>query len=76
MVSYMPRYYFDVKDGPLLADASGLECRDDEDARDKAKVIAEVIALDAPARGGTRGLVILNEEGNEVAHVPIAGSPE
>jgi hypothetical protein len=76
VVSCMPRYYFDVKDGTRLADPSGLECRDDEDARAKAKVIAEAIGLDALVQGGTRELVILNEDGDEVAHVPIPGSSE
>jgi hypothetical protein len=29
----MPRYYFDLGNGDRLADPSGVDCRDDEEAR-------------------------------------------
>ena len=43
----MPRYYFKIVDGTALRDPSGLDCRDDQDAVCKARIIAGEIATDA-----------------------------
>jgi hypothetical protein len=48
----MPRYYFDPSNGQRLPDPSGLECRDDDEAKAKAEVIARQVAAEAPAKGG------------------------
>jgi hypothetical protein len=65
----MPRYYFDLANGRRLADPSGLVCRDDEDAKAKAEVIARQIAAEAPASTGRR-VTILDEDGQEITAVP------
>jgi hypothetical protein len=66
----MPRYYFDLANGHRLADPSGLDCRDNEEAKAKAEVIARQVAADAPNSGGRR-LTIVNEDGEEITTVPI-----
>jgi uncharacterized protein DUF6894 len=66
----MPRYYFDLANGHRLADPSGLVCRDDEDAKAKAEVIARQIAAEAPASTGRR-VTILDEGGQEITTAPI-----
>jgi hypothetical protein len=40
----MTKYYFDITDGSRLVDASGLDCRDDQDAQAKAKIIAKKVS--------------------------------
>jgi hypothetical protein len=67
----MPKYYFDVKNGTRLADSSGLECLDDEDAKAKALVIAREIAAHAPPVRTPRRISILDENGDEVSIVPV-----
>ena len=44
----MPRYFFDIKNGHRLIDPAGLDCRDDQEAKDQAIIIAGQIAADAP----------------------------
>jgi hypothetical protein len=68
----MPRYYFDVADGKRLPDQSGLDCRDDQDAEAKARIIARQIAQDAPPVLGPRNITVLDEDGNQVSIVPVA----
>jgi hypothetical protein len=48
----MARYFFDVKNGHRLIDPAGLDCRDDQQARDHVVLIARQIAMDAPASEG------------------------
>lgn len=71
----MPRYFFDVKNGHRLIDPSGLGCRDDHDARQKAIVIAGQIAEDSPA-SVARHVAVLNSERQEVTRVKIIKSSE
>jgi hypothetical protein len=70
----MSRYYFDVKNGHRLIDPSGLDCRDDQEARNQAIIIARQIAMDAPKSEG-RHVAVLNSDREEVSKVPIAASP-
>jgi hypothetical protein len=67
---FMPRYFFDVKNGHRLIDPAGLECRNDQEATALAVIIAQQIASDAPRADG-RHIAVLNSEREEVATVPI-----
>ena len=70
----MPLYFFDVKDGHRLTDPSGLECRDDQDAEQKAIVIAQQIARDSPP-SAVRYVAILNGDRREIGKVKIDCNP-
>ena len=67
----MPRYFFDVKNGHRLIDPSGLDCRNDGEARAQATEIAKQIAIDVPASAGVRHVAILDSERKEVGKVPV-----
>jgi hypothetical protein len=67
----MPRYYFKIVDGTTLNDPLGLDCRDDQDAEAKAKIIAHEIATDAPVAQARR-IAIVDEDGNQVSIVPVS----
>ena len=67
----MPRYYFDLTDGERLEDPSGLDCRDDQDANAKAKIIAKQIEEDIPTAPVKRYVEVLNEGRDKVAKVPV-----
>jgi hypothetical protein len=66
----MSRYFFDVKNGHRLIDPSGLDCRDDQEARKQAIHIAHQIAMEAPHAGG-RQVAILNNDRQEIGKVPV-----
>ncbi len=61
----MPRYFFDVKNGHRLIDPSGLECRDDRDAAQNARMIARQIAEDSPG-SVARHVAVLNSDRREI----------
>ena len=67
----MPRYFFDVKNGHRLIDPAGLDCRDDQEAKDQAAIIAQQIATDAPATSGGRKIAVLNSQREEIGKVPV-----
>jgi hypothetical protein len=67
----MPRYFFDIKNGHRLIDPAGLDCRDDQEAKDQAIIIAGQIAADAPEISGGRTIAILNDEREEIGKVPV-----
>jgi hypothetical protein len=67
----MSRYFFDVKNGHRLIDPSGLDCRDDQEARDQAAVIARQIAMDAPDTSQGRHIAIVNSDRQEISKVPV-----
>jgi hypothetical protein len=67
----MPRYFFDVKDGYGLFDASGFVCDDDTDAIIKATVHAIGASLDKPKDDPERRIAIVNEAGHEIGTVPV-----
>jgi hypothetical protein len=62
----MPRYFFDVKDGHRLFDATGFVCNDDTDAVMRAAVLAVGVSLDAPADDPERRVAIINDQGREI----------
>jgi hypothetical protein len=67
----MPRYFFDIKNGHRLIDPEGLDCRDDQQAKDQAVVIARQIAADAPETSGGRKIAVLNSQREEIGRVPV-----
>jgi hypothetical protein len=67
----MPRYFFDIKNGHRLIDPAGLDCRDDQEARDQAIFIAGQIAADAPETSGGRTVAILDSDRREIDKVPV-----
>lgn len=67
----MPRYYFDVKNGHRLVDPAGIDCASDEEARKQGEAIASQIAADIPTRAGIRRVAVIDEEGREVAAIPV-----
>ena len=71
----MPRYFFDVKDGHGLFDASGFVCDDDTDAIIKATVLAIGVSLDRPEDDPERRIAIINDAGREVGTVPVYSKP-
>jgi len=71
----MPHYYFDIKDGHSLADPSGLNFKDDDDAIAKAEVIAIGISLDKPAVDQVRHIAVLNDSREEIFRVPVYSKP-
>jgi len=67
----MPRYFFDVKDGHRLFDASGFVCEDDTDAIIRATVLAIGVSLDMPDDDPERRIAIINYAGCEIGNVPV-----
>jgi hypothetical protein len=61
----MPRYFFDVKDGHRLFDASGFVCEDDTDAIIRATVLAIGVSLDTPEDDPERRIAIINDAGRD-----------
>jgi hypothetical protein len=71
----MPRYFFDVKDGHRLFDASGFVCEDDTDAIIRATVLAIGVSLDMPEDDPERRIAIINDAGREIGNVPVYSEP-
>ena len=71
----MPHYYFDIKDGHRLVDPSGLDCESDNDAMEKARVIAIGISLDKPAVDPKRHIAVINDAGQEISKVAVYSKP-
>jgi hypothetical protein len=67
----MPHYRFEIADGVRLVDPVGLDCRDDQDARCKAKIIADRIAEQGTSKA--RCVLVLDEDGAEIYKTPIGG---
>jgi hypothetical protein len=67
----MPRYFFDIKNGHRLIDPSGLDCRDDQQAKDQAIIIARQIASDTPETAPVRHVAVLDSERQEIGKVPV-----
>jgi hypothetical protein len=68
----MPHYRFEIADGVRLIDPVGLDCRDDQDARCKAKIIADRIA-EQGTWSKARCVLVLDEDGAEIFKAPISG---
>src|SRR6476620_468457 len=71
----MHRYFFDVKDGHRLFDASGFVCDDDTDAIIRAMVLAIGVSLDKPEDDPDRRVAIINDAGREIGTVPVYSKP-
>jgi len=72
----MPRYFFDIKDGHRLIDASGRQFKNDKDAIARAKVYAIQVSLDTPKVDPERYIAVLNDARGEVFRVPVYSKPE
>jgi hypothetical protein len=70
----MPRYFFNVKDGHRLFDASGFVCEDDTDAIIRATVLAMGVSLDKPEDDPERRIAIINDADERSATCPYAGN--
>ncbi|QHO75981.1 hypothetical protein ACH79_28605 [Bradyrhizobium sp. CCBAU 051011] len=71
----MPRYFFDVKDGHKLFDASGFVCENDADAIIRATVLAIGVSLDKPEDDPERRISIIDDAGREIGTVPVYSKP-
>jgi len=71
----MSRYFFDIQDGHRLVDPSGRDCKNDEDAIAKAKVMAIGVSLDKPAVDPTRHIAVLNEARVVIFRAPVYSKP-
>jgi hypothetical protein len=67
--------FFDIKDGHRLVDPSGSNCKNDEAAIEKAKVIAIGVSLDKPAVDPTRRISILTADRVKIFTVPVYSKP-
>jgi hypothetical protein len=70
-----PLYFFDVKDGYRLFDASGLVYEDDTDAIIRATVLANSASLDKPEDDPELRIAIINDAGREIGNVPVYSKP-
>ncbi len=61
-----------VKNGHRLVDPAGLDCRDDQEAKDQAIIIARQIATDVPGASGIRHVAVLNSERQEIGKVAVS----
>ena len=62
----MPIFHFDIADGVRLEDPIGLDCRNEDEAKKTADLIARQIAIDLDADGADRAVVVIDEAGSEI----------
>jgi hypothetical protein len=67
----MPIFHFDIADGVRLEDPVGLDCKNENDARKTADLIARQIAVDIPADHEDRAVVVVDETGSEIYKTPV-----
>lgn len=67
----MGRYFFDIKDGHRLVDPRGVECEDDAQAVEWARLVAAKIGYEKERRF----IAVIDPSGHEVAKVPINSDP-
>jgi hypothetical protein len=67
----MPIFHFDIADSVRLEDPVGLDCKNENDARKTADLIARQIAIDIPAEGEDRAVVVVDETGSEIYKAPV-----
>jgi hypothetical protein len=63
----MPRYFFHLEDGELIADKRGHDLPDDNAARREAEGIAVALRR---ARGPVWSVIVTNEAGHDVTEIP------
>lgn len=66
----LPRYFFEIKDGPRLVDAAGVECPSDALAKLEGAIRAQMVAATEP-KYRLRQLAVIDEFGRELATIPI-----
>jgi hypothetical protein len=66
----VPRFHFEIIDGIKLEDPVGLDCKNEEQARQFAEDMARQIVLDL-GEDAARKVIVVNEEGAEIYTVPI-----
>jgi hypothetical protein len=67
----MPIFHFDIADGIRLEDPVGLDCRNENDAKIKADLIARQIAIDLADGNQGRSVIVVNEAGSEIYQAPV-----
>ncbi len=71
----MPHYRFEIADGVKLVDPVGLDCDSDQDARCKARIIAQRIA-EQGTWSKARCVVVLDANGEEIFKTAISRDPQ
>ena len=69
--SAMPIFHFDIADGVRLEDPVGLDCKNENDAKKTADLIARQIAVDIPADSEDRAVLVVDETGSEIYKAPV-----
>jgi hypothetical protein len=67
----MPIFHFDIADGVRLEDPVGLDCRNEQDARKTADLIARQIAIDLDGDCEDRAVVVVDQAGLEIYKAPV-----
>jgi hypothetical protein len=62
----MPVFHFDIADAVRLEDPVGLHCKNENDAKKTADLIARQIAIDLEDDGEERSVVVVDESGSEI----------
>jgi hypothetical protein len=62
----MPVFHFDIADAVRLEDPVGLDCKNENDAKKTADLIARQIAIDLADDGEERLVVVVDEAGSEI----------
>jgi hypothetical protein len=71
----MPHYFFDIQRGRRLVDLSGFDCKNDDVAIEKARVLAIGASLDKPAVDPKQHIAILNADRSEISKMPVYSKP-
>jgi hypothetical protein len=70
----MPIFHFEIADSVRLEDPIGLNCKNENDARRTADLIARQIGLDLDDDGGgERAVIVIDEAGSEIYKAPVRG---
>ena len=72
----MPKYFFDIKDGHRLVDASGRNFQNEADAIARAEAYAIQVSLDTPKVDPERYIAVLDDARTEVFRVPVYSKPQ
>jgi hypothetical protein len=67
----MPIFHFDIADGVRLEDPVGLDCKNENHARNTADLIARQIAIDLDDGREGRCVVVIDEAGSEIYKVAV-----
>jgi hypothetical protein len=62
----MPIFHFDIADGVRLEDPVGLDCKNEQEAKKTADLIARQIAIDLDDGREDRCVVVIDEAGAEI----------